>query len=94
MRQVQRDGEDVTLRRLARDYPARSSQWDWLREHGVARPRVGGPGGAESRRTVAVQLRLAPEAAEALAALAAEEGVHVSGLVARWVGERSVGASR
>jgi hypothetical protein len=89
IRQVQRDGEDVTLRRLARDYPARSSQWDWLREHGVARPRVGGPGGAESRRTVAVKLRLPPESAEALAWLAAEAGAHVSALIVRWISEKS-----
>ena len=84
----------MTLRRLARDYPARSAEWDWLREQGLARPRVGGPGGAESRRTVSVQLRLAPEAAEALAALAAAEGVPVAGLVARWVRDHGIGRRR
>ena len=84
--ELQRDGEPVSLRALAQLYKSRSAEWDWLRAQGYERPRMGGSRGAEStRETVAVLVRLSPEDAATLRALAAGGDGGVSGWISRQI---------
>lgn len=59
------DGTPLSRAAAGRAAPAGSALRDWLRSQG-ADLRASGTGGAESRRTTRMELRLPPEAAEAL----------------------------
>ena len=89
---VYRDGTRVSRRELLA-LPRDGAVWTWLRAHGVRRPSPSGRSGptpTDERRTgQRVTLRLAPEAAEALATLARERGVSRSEVVASLVFQAS-----
>jgi hypothetical protein len=75
-----------SLQQLRATAPASSSLWEWLKANGIKRPSPSGPSGADANRTtVAVYVRLPPEDAESLKAIAANMGIGVGQLISQWV---------
>lgn len=87
-RRVRGDWHPLTRAELLA-LPVDGEVWAWLRERGLRRPSPSGPSTPEDARgTVRVTLRLPPEAAARLDALATESGVSRAEVVARLVSRK------